>query len=95
MDSSVALRQAALLLFVVAAYLLLSRRYRVLAHPLSIIVAVTVIGVTVSVLAVAMRGDWAEVPQMAVRSGAGSAMWGLAIGGMYWGVRAVYLAWKK
>ena len=89
-DLSVALRQMALLIAVAAAYLLLCRRFRVLAHPLSVALAVTVVGVAVSVVNVMMRGEWADVSQMASRSAVGSALWGLLIGGVYWIARVVF-----
>jgi hypothetical protein len=90
-DVSVALRQATLLGAVVVAYLVLCRRFRVLAHPLSIAVAVTSVGIVVSVFNVVIHGAWTEAPQMARRSARGSAMWGLLIGGVCWLGRAMFL----
>lgn len=46
----IAIRQAALLLLVVGGYLLLCRRFRVLTHPLAVMVAVIVAGVSASVI---------------------------------------------
>jgi hypothetical protein len=94
-DSSIALRQAALLVAVVVAYLFLCRRFRVLTHPLSIALAVTVVGIAVSVLNVIRGGAWADVTPMAARSAIGSAMWGLLIGGVYWVGRVVFLRLRR
>jgi hypothetical protein len=83
----VALRQAGLLLLVVVGYIVVSRRFKLLQHPMTIAFAVAVVGVAVSVVNEFFRGGWTGVPRMAVRAGVGSVMWGLVIGGGYWLVR--------
>ena len=87
--------QLALMLAAVAAYVTLARRHRVLWHPLSILVAVLFVSVTVSVLGeLIFRGGWAGVPSMARRSAAGGFSWGVIIAAVVWiGRRA--LAWTR
>ena len=79
-----ALIQFVFLVLVVSAYLALARRNRVLRRPLAVAVAVTLIGVIVSVLGAFHRGGWAAVLPMARRSLVGSAWWGALIGAAVW-----------
>ena len=54
-----------LMVAVVAVYVVLARRFRLFWHPLSIIAAVGVVSVLVSVLGqLLFRGGWAGVPAM-------------------------------
>jgi hypothetical protein len=70
----------ALMLAVAAAYVMLARRFRLLWHPLSIVVAVGTVGVVYSVLSeLLFRGGWAAVPIMARRSAIGGFGWGVVI----------------
>ena len=56
------------MLAVVAVYVVLARRFRLFWHPLSIIAAVGVVSVLVSVLGqLLFRGGWAGVPAMLQR----------------------------
>jgi len=76
------------MLLVVTGYLLASRRFQFLLHPLSIVLAVTGVGVAVSVLGqLLFRGGWTGAPSIALRSAIGSVFWGLIIAGIVWGVR--------
>jgi len=91
-----ALVGGSLLLLVVTAYLLASRRFRILLHPLTIVLAVAVVGVLVSVLGeLIFRGGWREVPGIARRSAIGSTLWGLLIAGITWGVRRGLARWGE
>lgn len=84
----------ALMLAVIAAYVLLARRFRFLWHPLSIFLAVGTVGVAVSVLGVLLFGDGpAAVPAMARRSAIGGFGWGLIIAPAVWTVRRGYAWW--
>ncbi len=69
---------------VVAAYVVLARRFRILWHPLSIIVAVGIVGVVVSVLGELFRDGAAGVPAMVRRSAIGSFGWGAIIAVAVW-----------
>jgi len=70
----------ALMLAVAAAYVMLARRFRLLWHPLSIVVAVGTVGVVYSVLSeLLFRGGWAGVPVMMRRSAIGGFGWGVVI----------------
>jgi hypothetical protein len=81
----------ALMLAVIAAYVVLARRYRLLWHPLAILAAVTIVGIVVSVLAeLIFRGGLAGVPTMARRSAIGGFGWGLIIGAVVWISRRVF-----
>lgn len=72
--------QFALMLAVIAAYVALARRFRVLWHPLSVLIAVLIVSVTVSVLGeLLFRGGWAGVPDVARRSAIGGVGWGVII----------------
>ena len=91
-----ALAGLALMLTVVAAYVVLARRYRLLWHPLAIVAAVGIVGVVVSVLGeLIFRGGWAGVPAMVRRSAVGGFGWGLIIAAVVWvGRRALGLSTK-
>lgn len=87
--------QLALMLAVVAAYIAFARRFRVLWHPLSMLVTVFIVSVVVSVLGeLIFRGGWAGVPAMARRSAIGGFGWGVIIAAVVWiGRRAI--AWTR
>ena len=90
-----ALGGLALMLAVVAAYVVLARRYRLLWHPLAIVAAVGIVGIVVSVLGELFRGGWAGVPEMLRRSAIGGFGWGLIIAAVVWiGRRALGLSTK-
>ena len=90
-----ALAGLALLLAVIAAYVVLARRYRLLWHPLAIVAAVGIVGIVVSVLGELFRGGWAGVPAMLRRSAIGGFGWGLIIAAVVWiGRRALGLSTK-
>jgi hypothetical protein len=80
-----ALVELALMLAVIGVYVLLARRFRILWHPLSVILAVGVVGVIVSVLGEWLfRGGVSAVPVMLRRSAVGSFGWGVIIAGVVW-----------
>jgi hypothetical protein len=80
-----ALVELALMLAVIGVYVLLARRFRILWHPLSVILAVGVVGVIVSVLGEWLfRGGVSAVPAMLRRSAVGSFGWGVKIAGVVW-----------
>jgi hypothetical protein len=79
-----AIVELTLMLAVVAAYLLLARRFRVLWHPFAIILAVGTVGVAVSVLGELLFRGTAGVPAMAQRSAIGSLGWGVVIAVGVW-----------
>ena len=91
-----ALAGLALMLAVVAAYVVLARRYRLLWHPLVIVAAVGIVSVVVSVLGeLFFRDGWAAVPVMARRSAVGGFGWGVIIAVVVWiGRRALGLSTK-
>jgi len=89
-----ALVGASLMLLVMGAYVLAARRVQVLFHPVAIILAVTGVGVLVSVLGELARNGWAGVPAMALRSSIGSAGWGVIFAGAVWGVRRGLRNWS-
>jgi hypothetical protein len=74
-----------LMLAVVAAYVVLANRFRVLWHPLAIVVGVTTVSVTTAVLGELLFHD------------GGSGVLGMlrrsAIGGFGWGVIAAAVVW--
>jgi len=85
----------ALMLAVAAAYMLLARRFRLLWHPVVIVVAVTVVSVVVSVLGETLfRDDWAGVPAIVRRSAIGGFGWGMVIAIVVWAGRRVFV-WRK
>jgi hypothetical protein len=90
-----ALAGLALMLAVVAAYVVLARRYRLLWHPLAIVAAVGIVGIVVSVLGELFRGGWAGVLAMVRRSAIGGFGWGLIIAGVVWVGRRALGAWTK
>jgi hypothetical protein len=81
----------ALLLGVIAGYLLLARRFRILWHPLAIVLAVAIVGVVVSVLGELLFRGAAQVPAMLRRSVIGSLGWGVVIAVAVWVGRRVLL----
>lgn len=85
-----ALAGLALMLAVVAAYVVLARRYRLLWHPLAIVAAVGIVGIVVSVLGELFRGGWAGVPAMVRRSAIGGFGWGVIIAAVVWISRRVF-----
>jgi len=85
-----AVLQLALMLAVAGGYYAASRRYRSLQHPLSIILFVTCVGMTVAIAGAVYRFGWSAVPAMAVRSAIGAAGWGVIIAIAAWGVRRVF-----
>ena len=91
-----ALAQLALMVAVVAAYVALARRFRLLWNPLSIVSAVTIVGVIVAVLGeLLFRNGWSGVPAMARRSAIGGFGWGLIIAAVVWIGRRVLASRKK
>ena len=79
---------------VTGAYVALARRRRYLWHPASILVAVVVVSVVVSVIGVVLFGSgWAAVPAMLRRSAIGGFGWGMIIAGVVWATRLGYGAW--
>lgn len=91
-----ALAGLALMLAVIAAYVLMARRFRLLWHPLSVFFAVGTVGVVVSVLGVLLFGDGlVAVPAMARRSAIGGFGWGLIIAPVVWAVRRGYARWTN
>lgn len=87
-----AIVELTLMLAVVAAYLLLARRFRVLWHPFAIILAVGTVGLVVSVLGELLFRVPAGVPVMAQRSAIGSFGWGVVIAGGVWIARRVLVS---
>jgi len=88
--------ELALMLAVVGIYLLMARRFRVLWHPLSIVLAVGIVGVAVSVLGeLLFRGGASAVPAMLRRSAVGSFGWGVVIAAVAWIVRRAFLSVSK
>jgi uncharacterized membrane protein YoaK (UPF0700 family) len=87
--------QGGLLLLVCGSYFAASRRYPVLARPLSIAIFAFVIGVLAAVGGVVYRGDWAGVPHMLRRSAIGSAGWAVIIGAAAWLVQRLSARWRR
>lgn len=90
-----ALGGLALMLAVIAGYVLLARRYRLLWHPLAIVAAVGIVGMVVSVLGELIFRGSAGVPAMARRSAIGAFGWGLIIAAVVWVGRRVLAWWIK
>jgi hypothetical protein len=88
--------ELALMLAVVAAYVVMARRFRLLWHPLSIVAAVGIVSVVISVLGELLfdRG-WAGVPAMLRRSAIGGLGWGVIIAVGVWAGRRVFASWMK
>ena len=78
--------QLAVMLAVAGGYFAASRRHRTLQHPISIVVFVTIVGVTVSAAGAAYRFGWPAVPDMVRRSAIGSFGWGVIIAALAWAV---------
>lgn len=86
-----ALVELALMLAVVVAYIVMARRFRILWHPLSIVAAVLIVGVVVSVLGeLLFNSGWAGVPAMARRSAIGALGWGVIIAVVVWACRRLF-----
>jgi hypothetical protein len=78
----------ALMMAVIAAYVVAARRVRRLWHPLAIVTAVTAVGIIVSVAGERwFRGGAADVPAMLRRSAIGSFGWGVVIALAVWAGR--------
>ena len=91
-----ALVELALMLAVVAAYVVTARSVRLLWHPLSIVAAVGIVSVVISVLGALMfNGGWAGVPAMLRRSAIGGFAWGVIIAAGVWAGRRVFASWMK
>ena len=91
----VGLLELALMLGVIAAYVILAQRHRRLWHPLSIILAVGVVGIVVSLLGELFRGGWPGVPAMLRRSAIGAFGWGVIIAGIVWIGRRLFVTGTK
>jgi hypothetical protein len=86
-----AIVQLALMLAVIGAYWLLARRFRILWHPLAIVAAVGIVGLTVAVLGQLLSRSGSDgVPAVLRRSAIGSFGWGLVIAAGVWIWRRVY-----
>jgi hypothetical protein len=81
----------ALMLVVIGVYLMLARRFRILWHPLAIVLAVGGVGVVVSVLGEFVFRGASGVPAMLRRSAIGSFGWGVVIAGVVWTGRRVFV----
>jgi hypothetical protein len=91
-----ALIELALMLAVIAAYVVLARRIQLLWHPVSIIAAVEIVSVIVAVLGELLwRGGWAGVPEMLRRSALGGLGWGLIIAVVVWIGRRTFTLWTN
>lgn len=90
-----ALVELALMLGVIAAYVGLARRHRLLWHPLSIVLAVGIVGIAVSVPGELFRGGWSGVPAMLRRSAIGGFAWGVIIAAAVWIGRRVFSSGKQ
>ena len=77
--------QLAVMLAVAGGYFAASRRYPWLRHPITIVVFVMMVGITVSVAGAVYRFGWAAVPAMVQRSAIGSFGWGVIIAAFSWG----------
>ncbi len=89
--------QLALMLAVVAAYVILARRrFPFLWHPLAIVAAVGIVGVAVTMFTtLAYGGGIDAVPNMARRSAIGAFGWGVVIAAIVWICRRGYAWWTK
>lgn len=90
-----ALVQLTLMLLVGLGYFAASRRWPKLAHPLSIVLFVMVVGMTVAALGEMYRGGLAGVPAMMRRSAIGSAGWGVIIAGGAWAIQRGLARWRR
>jgi hypothetical protein len=80
---------------VMAAYLVLARRFRILWHPVVLAAAVTLVGVVVSVAGELMFRGSAGVPAMVQRSAIGGAGWGVVIALAVWIWRRLFVSPAK
>ena len=88
--------ELALMLAVVASYVVMARRFRILWHPLSIVAAVGIVSVVTSVLGeLLFNRGWAAVPAMLRRSAIGGFGWGVIVAAGAWAGRRVFAAWMK
>ena len=88
--------ELALMLAVVAAYVVMARRFRLLWHPLSIVAAVGIVSIVTSVLGeLLFNRGWAGVPAMLRRSAIGGFGWGVIIAAGVWAGRRVFASWRK
>ena len=86
--------ELALMLAVVAAYVVMARRFRLLWHPLSLVAAVGIVGVVISVLGeLLFKSGWAGVPAMLRRAAIGGFGWGVIIAAGVWAGRRVFASW--
>ena len=90
-----ALLELALMLAVVATYVVMARRFRLLWHPLSIVAAVGIVSVVTSVLGeLLFMSGRAGVPAMLRRSAIGGFGWGVIIAASVWAGRG-FASWMK
>ena len=88
-----ALVELALMLAVVATYVVMARRFRLLWHPLSIVAAVGIVSIVTSVLGeLLFKSGWAGVPAMLRRSAIGGFGWGVIIAAGVWAGRG-FASW--
>ena len=88
--------ELALMLAVVAAYVVMARRFRLLWHPLSLVAAVGIVGVVISVLGeLLFNSGGPGVPAMLRRSAIGGFAWGVIIAAVVWAGRRVFASWMK
>ena len=88
--------ELALMLAVVAAYVVMARRFRLLWHPLAIVAAVGMVSVVISVLGeLLFNRGWAGVPAMLRRSAIGGFGWGVILAAGVWAGRRVFASWMK
>src|SRR5512147_3148352 len=79
---------------VIGAYVALARRYRLLWHPVLILVAVVAVSVVVSVLGTVLFGSgWAGAPAMLRQSAIGGFGWGVTIAAVVSASRFAYRVW--
>lgn len=91
-----AIVQLTLMLGVVAAYLMMARRSRLLWHPVSIVVAVATVSIVVAVAGeLIFRGGVAGVPAMVGRSAIGGLGWGVVIAAGAWVCRRAFAWWAS
>lgn len=90
-----ALVELILMLAVIGAYIVLAQRHRRLWHPVSIVLAVGIVGIVVSLMGELFRGGWAGVPTMLGRSATGSFGWGVIIAVMVWLARRLFVPREK
>ena len=85
--------ELALMLAVVAAYVVMARRFRLLWHPLSLVAAVGIVGIVTSLLGELLFKSGAGLPAMLRRSAIGSFGWGVIIAAGVWAGRRVFASW--